>query len=107
MALTPITQKQSLMIANNIAKVIKKQDMSLLSISAYKFISIQAGFIAHYNLQGFKDYYRNDVRQFAQEILDYKNISSRTNYQPDHKNYEYYKSKANTYLLICEKLEEF
>lgn len=105
MALTPITQKQASTIANNIAKVIKKQDMDLLSSAAYKYISIQSGFIAHYNLQGFRDYYQNDVMQFAHDILDNKNISSRTNYRQDHKDYEYYKSKADTYLLICQQIE--
>lgn len=107
MALTPITQKQSLNIANNIAKVIKKQDMELLSSASYKFISICSGFIAHYDLQGFKNHYSNNVMQFAGEILNFKSISGKTNYREGEKNYEYYKSKADTYILICEQLENF
>ena len=107
MALQPITQKQSTLIAKNIAKVIKKNDMDLLSKSSYNYISICSGFIAHYNLQGFKDHYSSDasVLDFYNDIIDSKSMSGRTNYNVGEKNYEYYKSKADTYLLICQELE--
>lgn len=107
MALKPITQKAATLIAKNIAKVIKKNDMSLLTKGSYNYISICSGFIAHYNLQGFKDYYTHEtsVLDFYNDIMDNKSISGRTNYQVNDKNYDYYKSKADTYLLICQELE--
>lgn len=105
MALVPLTQKQSTAIANNIVKCIKNNDMSLLTKSAYQFISICGGFIAHYDLQGFKDYYSDNINEFYEEILRNK-MNCHTNYLTNEKNYEYYKSKADTYKLIYEQVEK-
>ena len=107
MSLQPITQKQSTLIAKNIAKVIQNNDMNLLSKSSYNYISICSCFIAHYDLQGFKDHYSSDasVLDFYNDIMDSQSISGRTNYRVGEKDYGYYKSKADTYLLICKELE--
>lgn len=105
MALTPISKKQSTTIANNIVKCIKTNNMDHLTSAAYKFISICGGFIAHYNLQGFKDYYSNNIMGFYNDILDNK-TNCWTNYRDTDKDYAYYKSKSDTYQLICDKLEE-
>lgn len=106
MALTPLTQKQSTTIANNIVKCIKTNNINHLTSTAYKFISICGGFIAHYDLQGFKDYYSNNIHEFHDEILRNK-MNCNTNYIIGEKNYEYYKSKADTYKLIYEQVKEF
>lgn len=99
MALAPITLKQSESIAKNIAECIKKSNMGLLSSTAYKFISLRCGFIAHYNLQGFKDYYSSNISEFRDDILNNKSINCRLNHD------DYSKSVANTYKLICDKIE--
>ena len=47
-------------------------------------ISISPGFIAHYDLQGFKDEYSN-VHDFYNDIMDNKPCGIRVNYQPSEK----------------------
>lgn len=71
MILNPLTEKQSTNIANNIVKCIKNNNINLLTKASYNFISISPGFIAHYDLQGFKDEYSN-VHDFYNDIMDNK-----------------------------------
>ena len=54
-------------ILNNIELVFKSRDSSKLNNPAYKFIMNIDGFIAHYDLEGFKSYYR-DLRTLIQDL---------------------------------------
>jgi len=56
-------------IIKNVEAVLKSEDADRLSDEAYKFISLKMGFIAHYNLFGFRDVYRNNIREFAEGLL--------------------------------------
>ena len=55
-------------LIKNIDLVFKTGDIEKLSKSAYNFINTQSGFIAHYDLYGFKDYYQ-DLRDFTAALL--------------------------------------
>jgi hypothetical protein len=95
-----ITEKQKSLIVNNIVKAC--EDIDKLNGTGYKFIYLANGFIAHYNLGGFKDYYSwNDLRW---DIL--KNIDSNRwdNFKEGDRDYDYYKSKADIYKRIIAKL---
>lgn len=56
-------------IVNNVKKVIKKRDMSLLSKAAYNFIILEMGFIAHYDRFGFIGIYQNNLSSFVTNLL--------------------------------------
>jgi hypothetical protein len=55
-------------IVGNVEKVLKTGNIDHLSQGAYKFITLHMGFIAHYNLNGFKDSYEN-VAHLARTLL--------------------------------------
>ena len=94
--LTPLTPRQQTLIVNNVLKAVK--NIELLNKTGYNFLYLASGFIAHYNLYGFKDYYsRHDL---AKDIIrNYKN-NQWTNFRPGDNGYEYYMSKAETYHKI-------
>jgi hypothetical protein len=95
-----ITEKQKSLIVNNIVKAC--DDIEKLNGTGYKFIYLANGFIAHYNLGGFKDYYsRNDL---ARDILSNADSNRGNNFREGDQNYHYYKSKADIYTRIVAKL---
>ena len=59
-------------IIKNIDIVLKTRDIEKLSNTAYKFVMNISGFIAHYNLNGFKCSYRNvdDLERGIRESID-------------------------------------
>lgn len=54
-------------IVNNVRKVLEQADIGLLRPQTYHFITLHMGFIAHYNLDGFKAEYR-DLRLFCRNL---------------------------------------
>lgn len=54
-------------IKSSIERVIKTKDITKLTKSAYKFVMNMSGFIAHYNHEGFMDYYSN-VNDFINDL---------------------------------------
>lgn len=55
MSLTPLTPRQQALIVSNVLKACN--DVEKLNSTGYKYLNLCSGFIAHYNLQGFKAYY--------------------------------------------------
>lgn len=55
-------------ILNNINTVYKTGDIEKLSKASYSFINLLSGFIAHYNIYGFMDHYK-DLRDFSHDLL--------------------------------------
>ena len=53
-----------LSIARNFRQVIENRDMSLMGRELYEFLNLYCGFIAHYNIDGFKAQY-SAPRDFA------------------------------------------
>ena len=62
-----MTQRQSRLIELNIRRVFETADIEALSQSAYHLITQHMGFIAHYDLSGFKGSY-DDLRHFAARL---------------------------------------
>lgn len=98
--LKPLTEKQQTLIVNNILKACK--DINALNKTGYNFIYLASGFIAHYDLYGFKDYYsrhslRDDILEFAEE-------NQRGHFLKGEYAHEYYMSKKNTYNRIVHAL---
>lgn len=98
--LKPLTENQKSLIVSNILKAVK--DINQLNKTGYNFLSNCGGFIAHYNLEGFKDYY--DFNDLREDIIKYSFSNHYKNFREGDNNYQYYKSKADTYNLILSKI---
>ena len=100
--LTPLTQHQKRLIANNVVRACR--NIEALNNTGYRFIYLAQGFIAHYNLNGFKAHYGNgeDLRH---DILRNAAPNMWRNFLPGDKDYEYYQSKADAYRMICGMLD--
>ena len=48
---------ETLPVVRNFQKVIEARDMSLMNKELYSFLNLYCGFIAHYNIHGFRDTY--------------------------------------------------
>jgi hypothetical protein len=101
-----ITEKQKSLIVNNIVKAC--DDIHKLNGTGYKYIYLASGFIAHYNIQGFKAHYDDEgfftQSSLADDILANAAANRWDNFNPGDDNYEYYKSKADVYKRIVDKL---
>jgi hypothetical protein len=95
-----ITEKQKSLIVNNIIKAC--DDIEKLNGTGYKFIYLASGFIAHYNLNGFKGHYIGS--SLADNILANESANKWLNFREGDRDYLYYKSKADIYSRICNKL---
>lgn len=100
--LTPYTDRQSAMIANNVIKAVTNPDK--LSKQAYKYLHLCAGFIAHYNHSGFMAYYSTPGKLKA-AILANARINQWLNFTPADRDYQYYQSKAKIYNRIVQSLK--
>ncbi|CAG7651473.1 hypothetical protein ACFQI7_28180 [Paenibacillus allorhizosphaerae] len=65
------TAKQKGKIYKKFMKVVKARDSMMIDKSLYEFLHVYSGFIAHYNLHGFRDYYRHlkGIIEMLEELL--------------------------------------
>jgi len=56
-------------IIASVRRVFEEEDMALLTDQAYKHIPLHMGFIAHFNLHGFKAYYAGNLQDFARGLI--------------------------------------
>lgn len=96
MSLEPLTQRQKALIVSNVLKAC--QDIEKLNSTGYKYLYLCSGFIAHYNLKGFKDYYREHSLKRDIE-LNYRQ-NQWNNFRVGEKDAEYYHSKRDVYNAI-------
>jgi hypothetical protein len=88
-------------ILNSIRKVLATGDSDKLTKDAYDFLYLTSGFIAHYNVNGFKHYYRdtellrNDLKR-SSDLQDYDRYV-RDGYFSKGEQSAYYAQKANIY----------
>jgi hypothetical protein len=99
--LEPIGQETQKRIASNVAKAVK--DIDKLSKTAYKYLYLCSGFIAHYDYWGFVRHYKYDGNLRA-DLIANMNQNQWRNFRPGERDYEYYKSKADTYNAIMAQL---
>lgn len=99
--LIPISDSLKTRIIKNILNACK--DINKLSKTGYDYIYLASGFIAHYDLQGFRAYYE-EPDSLRKDILANESDNRYDNFRPGEENYEYYHQKAEIYREICEKL---
>ena len=101
MSLEAITERQSTLIVSNVLRACS--NIEKLNGTGYKFINLASGFIAHYNLNGFIDYYTHN--SLKADILANARMNQWNNFRPGDQNYDYYMSKARIYARIVEGLQ--
>jgi hypothetical protein len=101
MIIKPLTDRQKTLIVNNIVKAC--YDINALNKTGYKYLYLANGFIAHYDLGGFRDYYSR--KDLMTDVLDHEEDNTWRNFSPDCLNYDYYKSKREVYKAICSKIK--
>lgn len=99
--LEPKTDKEVELIVKNVLSACK--DIEKLNRRGYDYLYLASGFIAHYNLGGFIEYYTRC--NLKSDILDFKNSNRYDNFRPGERDYEYYHQKAVIYQKIVDALE--
>ena len=94
------TLRQTDLIVSSIRKVFQTEDINNLTKSAYNFLSLSSGFIAHYNLYGFRGHY-DDVNDLKRELANNYCSNQWNNFTPRDKDYEYMMQKKEIYNRIC------
>ena len=104
--LTPYTPRQQVLIVNNVLKACIS--IEALNKTGYNFLYQAQGFIAHYNLHGFRahyGYYQRNGNNLRADILCNAGPNMWRNFRPGDVDYDYYKSKAEVYSMILNRLD--
>jgi hypothetical protein len=105
MSLPLKTPGQVRLIVSSFRNVFQQNEISKLSKSAYNFIYLCSGFIAHYDVYGFRGHYA-DVESLKQDILRNQSMNQWRNFRPGERDYEYMMQKKEIYNMIVEEVEE-
>lgn len=98
--MTPIdTKTQALIIKNVLAAC---GNIEKLNKRGYEFLNLCSGFIAHYDIEGFKDYYRD--HSLVEDIERNYAQNQWLNYRPGERFADYYHSKRDIYNAILGNL---
>ena len=93
------TPRQVQLIVSSFRNVFQQNEISKLTKAAYKFIYLASGFIAHYDLYGFRGHYA-DVESLKEEILRNQRMNQWNNFRPGERDYDYYMQKKAIYNMI-------
>ena len=99
-----LTLRQTDLIVSSIRKVFETNDINHLNSSAYKFLNLSSGFIAHYNLYGFRDAYAN-VNDLKRELANNYCSNQWNNFRAGERDYEYMMQKKEIYNRVCSLFE--
>lgn len=99
--LTTLTPRQQTLIVNNI--VAACGDIEKLNKTGYRFINQACGFIAHYDLYGFRAAY-SEPGSLARAIRANAHINDWSNFRPGERDYDYYMAKRDIYRAIMDQL---
>lgn len=100
MALTPLTERQKVLLVNNIVQAVT--NINTLKQPAYNYLSCCSGFIAHYNRWGFIDHYSD--YSLKENLVRNARQNQWLNFRPGERDYEYYMSKADVYRRVLEQI---
>ena len=104
-----LTDRQETLIYNNVIRA-ATENICKLNRTGYNFLYLCSGFIAHYNVAGFTDYYLRtglygSKSALAADILANKEANKWSNFRPGDEHYAYYKQKADLYARIVRTIE--
>lgn len=93
------TKTQALIIKNVLAAC---GNIEKLNKRGYNFLYLCSGFIAHYDLEGFKDYYRD--HSLVEDLEANYSQNQWRNFKEGEKHADYYHSKRDIYNAILGNL---
>jgi hypothetical protein len=103
----PYSTTQQARIVKNILAACR--DISKLNGPAYRFISGCPGFIAHYDISGFKAHYWDQWGHYCEklinDILANQSINQWSNFRHGERDYDYNMSRKAIYNAICNNLK--
>jgi len=97
-----LTESQQKNIVNNLVAACKNIDK--LNRTGYSFIYLASGFIAHYDITGFKSFYTD--YSLRDDIIRNASMNMWSNFREGDMNYAYYMSKRDVYTQVVNKLNE-
>lgn len=95
-----MTQKEFDLTVKNIVAACK--NIEKLNSRGYNFLYLCSGFIAHYNINGFKCYYSQE--SLVDTLLRNKECNQWSNFTKSDKNYDYYMQKREVYNQVLSEL---
>lgn len=95
-----MTQKEFDLTVKNIVAACK--NIEKLNSRGYNFLYLCSGFIAHYNINGFKDYYSQE--SLVDALIRNKECNQWVNFSKSDKNYDYYMQKREVYNRALSEL---
>lgn len=95
-SIPPLTPRQQALIVSNVLKACN--DIEKLNNTGYKYLYLCSGFIAHYNLQGFKAYYAE--HSLKRDIEENYRQNQWRSFAPSDEHASYYHSKRDVYNAI-------
>ena len=98
--LTAITIKETELTFKNIISAVK--DIEKLNKRGYNHLYLMSGFIAHYDLGGFIDYYRET--SLKDKIVSSIKAYNYDNFSQSDKDWDYYKAKIELNKMLLEEL---
>lgn len=101
-----LTQSQVNGILQSVKRVFAHDDIDKLTKPAYNFIMLSSGFIAHYNLSGFRWEYRH-VPTLACDLCRNKQNNQWNNFRQGERDYEYMMQKKEIYNQLCEMANNY
>jgi len=99
------TEAEVKSILKSIREVFEYNNIGYLTRSAYSYLYLCSGFIAHYNREGFQDHYER-VETLRDDLFNNEPMNQWRNFLPEDKDYEYMAQKRNIYNQIVAIAEE-
>lgn len=95
--LKPLTDIQQTRIVNNV--IAACGDINKLNSTGYNFLYLSSGFIAHYDIHGFKAHY-SEPGSLQADIEANARFNQWHNFRKGERDADYYHSKRDTYNAI-------
>lgn len=100
MSLIPLTERQKALIVSNVVTAVK--NINKLNATGYRYLYLCSGFIAHYNLRGFIDFYSHV--NLKKDLIGFANQNQWNNFRPGEQDYDYYMAKKDVYNRILKAI---
>jgi len=101
--LKPLAEPEKNLIVKNVMAAC--YDITKLNPKGYDFLHLSIGFIAHYNLRGFCDYYKTPGH-LTGDILKFQDMNQWDNFKHWEKDYAFCMAKKDVYNRICAAIED-
>ena len=100
-----ISEKEVKSIVKSVSSAINSGDINKLTKAGYDYLYPCSGFIAHYNIHGFKCHYQN-TDDLKNDLIRYKDQNQWNNFSPRDKDYRYYWQKREIYNYILKNIAD-